>query len=216
MALDLLLLGWLIIAGLLGFRDGSIRKLTSLLLTAVALFMGHLFMRDAGDVFIDMFDVSPSSGPMLGFLAVFLAIVLAQSIAYKIATDSYKIGGLADRVAGAFLGLFQGILFLSSLLFILSFVGVPSKSTKAYSKVYKSVVNVAPQMLDLFTTVQESSFEDIEQIAREKGIDDLKKMIDSGEEAADSVSNNRLLREVRRKSAETSRSIDSLRSSQRR
>lgn len=213
MGLDILLAGWLIISGLLGFRDGSVRKLTSLVITGIGLFVGHMFMREAGVVFIETLSVSEAVGPMLGFLAVFLGIVLAQSIIYKIATESYKIGGFADRVAGSFLGLFQGILFLSSLLFIFSLVGVPSQSTTKYSKIYRSVVNVAPQLLDLFTTVQTSSFEDIEALAREKGEEGFRKMMKPGEATADSLENNRLLQEVRRRSSEVSGSIDSLRKS---
>ena len=212
MGLDLLLASWLIIAGLLGFRDGSVRKLTSLVMTGVALFVGHMLMRSVGDVFIETLSVGDATGPMMGFLAVFVGIVLVQSIVYKIATESYKIGGLADMVAGSFLGLFQGMLFLSSLLFILSFAGVPSKSTKEYSKIYRSVVNIAPQLLDLFTTVQTSSFEDIEAFAREKGSKSIERIIKPGTAAADSLKKNRLLQEVEKRADKASGTIDSLRS----
>ncbi len=215
MGLDLLFAAWLIIAGLLGFRDGSVRKLTSLVMTGVALFVGHIFMRDVGNVFVELLDAGPSSGPMLGFLAIFISIVLVQAIVYKLATDAFKIGGLADRTAGAILGVFQGILFLSAVLYIFSFSGIPSKSTRQYSKIYRSVVNVAPQLLDLFTTVQSASYEDIEQMARETGEKGLKKIVRSGEQAADSVSSNRLLREVRKRTATANDAIDSLRTNPR-
>ena len=211
MGLDLLFAVWLIIAALLGFRDGSVRKLVSLVMTGVALFVGHVFMRDVGEMFIASLDVGPAAGPMLGFLAVFIGIVLVQSIVYKLATDAYKIGGLADRSAGAVLGIFQGILFLSALLYVLAFAGVPSKATREYSKIYRSVVNVAPQLLDLFITVQSASYEDIEQMARETGEKSLQKIVTSGGQTADSLSSNRLLREVKRRTAEASGSIDSLR-----
>jgi uncharacterized membrane protein required for colicin V production len=153
---------------------------------------------------------------MLGFLFVFVGIVVVQSIVYKVVTESFKIGGLADRVGGATIGVFQGMLFLSSLLYILAFVGVPSQSFRQYSKIYKSVVNIAPQVLDLFTTVQGQSMDDLQEIAKEKGLEKLRGMVKSGEAVADSVRENRYLDQVEKEKGARVRQLDSLKSAVRR
>ncbi len=165
MILDILLGGWLIGASLMGARDGVVRKLASSVMTIVAVILGQIFMRDAADFLVESVGVDPASAPVQGFLAVFFFIVLAQALIYRFATGPYKIGGIADRVGGAVMGVVQGVLLLSSFLFIMTMAGWPSKAMKRDSRIYRGIVNIAPQILDAVTTLGPEAMEGLKELS---------------------------------------------------
>ena len=165
MILDLLLLCWLIFASLTGVRDGIVRKLVSSAMTIVAVILGQIFMRDAANVLVEGAGVDPSGAPLLGFLAVFFGILLAQALIYRFATGSYKIGGIPDRIGGGVLGVFQGVLFLSSFLLIMAMAGWPSKSMTRDSRIYRGIVNISPQIIDAITTAGPDAVEELKGIS---------------------------------------------------
>ncbi|MEK6650310.1 MAG: CvpA family protein [Bacteroidota bacterium] len=165
MILDILLGGWLIGASLMGARDGVVRKVVSSAMTIVALLLGQIFLRDAADFLVESAGVDPASAPVQGYLAVFFFIVLAQSLIYRFATGPYKIGGIADRVGGAVMGVVQGVLLLSSFLFIMAIAGSPSRAMKRDSRIYAGIVNIAPQILDALTTLGPEAMEGLKGLS---------------------------------------------------
>jgi uncharacterized membrane protein required for colicin V production len=199
--LDILLGGWLIVATLLGLRDGVVRKAVSAVMTIVALILSQVFMRDAADILVESAGVDPSNAPVLGSLTVFLGLMTIQSLVYRFATGPYKIGGIGDRVAGSIIGLFQGVLFLSGFLFLMAIIGFPSKSFKRDSRIYKSVVNIAPQILDEVMTLGPETLEQLRELSS------------PGSEA---LEKERPSPAPRRVPAASNRTIDSLRAAARR
>ena len=169
MLLDLLLIAPLILYTLLGLRDGLVRKLVSIGAIVLALFLGQAFMRDAGEWMVDNVGTSPGNAPTLGFLFIFCCITLLVSAIYKLTSGNYKIGGIPDKVLGAILGLVQGALLASSLLLILAFQGIPSRATAHDSRLYKPIVNIAPQILDLGAEVGPGAMKNIENLTKPGG-----------------------------------------------
>ena len=165
MILDFLIVPPIILTSLLGLRDGVVRKVASIAGTVGALFLGQVFMHQAGVFFIENLGTEQSSAPIHGFLSIFFLILLSQSLIYHLVAKDYKIGGVLDRVAGAVLGFFQGVLFMSCLLWIYSLEGIPSAKTARQSEFYKPVVNVAPQVLDMFTNVSAETEEFLKERA---------------------------------------------------
>ncbi|MCU0452117.1 MAG: CvpA family protein [Bacteroidetes bacterium] len=176
MILDLLLGIWLLMAGLVGARDGTVRKAVSAVMTIVALLFSQVFMRDAADLLVESAGVDPSNAPVLGAIVVFLGIMLLQSLIYRFATGPYKIGGMGDRIGGAIVGTAQGVLFLSSVLFLLAMIGFPSKSLKRDSRIYKGVVNISPQILDQIVTLGPEALQQLQDLSspESEGVDKKK------------------------------------------
>lgn len=164
MILDILLGGWLIVASLVGARDGFVRKLVSSAMTVVALILGQVLMKDAADLLVESAGVDPAGAPQLGFLTVFLVILLLQSLVYRFVTGPYKIGGIADRIGGGVAGVAQGVLFLSSFLFIMTMSGWPSRAMTRDSRIYRGIVNLSPQILDAVTTLGPEAVEGLKQM----------------------------------------------------
>lgn len=169
MLLDLFLFSPLILYTILGVRDGLVRKLVSIGAIVLALFLGQAYMRDVGQWLIANVGTSPSSAPSQGFLYIFVTVTLAVSVVYKVTSDNYKIGGVADKVLGAILGFVQGALIASSLLLILAFQGVPSRDTIRDSRLYKPLVNLAPQIIDLGAEVGPGAVKNLENLTKPGG-----------------------------------------------
>jgi uncharacterized membrane protein required for colicin V production len=157
MLLDILIGIPILVFTLIGVRDGIVRKLIAILVVIGGLFVGQIFQHDASVLLVEKIGVDPSNAPMLGYLTIFFGLVLLQALVYRLVAGKYKIGGVADRVIGCVLGFAEGVLFISALLLILLPTGFPSRDTARDSRFYKSVVNIAPQIMDVESSLDTDS-----------------------------------------------------------
>ena len=169
MLLDLFLVSPLILYSLLGLRDGIIRKLVSIVAIITALFLAQTFMHDVGQFLIENVGTKPESAPSSAFVCIFLVVTLLASVIYRVTSDNYKIGGVADRVLGGVLGFVQGALIASCLLLMLAFHGSPSRETIRESRLYKPLVNLAPQILDLGAEFGPGAVKNLEKLTSPGG-----------------------------------------------
>jgi uncharacterized membrane protein required for colicin V production len=153
MLLDILIFVPLLLYILLGMRDGIVRKLVAIIMLIAGLILGQIYMRDVGAMIAGHGKIDSEEAPTYGFLIIFFGIFILQSLLYKVITKNYKIGGIPDRIGGIVFGFIEGSIFVSSLLFIFAMSGFPDRQTKRDSSFYKSFVNIAPQILDLTSTV---------------------------------------------------------------
>jgi membrane protein required for colicin V production len=152
MFIDMVLVVPIVFGGMLGFRDGAVRKFVAIIAAIGALFLAHALTPDLGKLLIENLNVDPAWAPIHAYLIIFLSLVTLVSLLYKVLTDNYKIGGLADRVAGTFFGMLHTAFVLSVILMMFSLKGIPSKSASSESRSYKSILGIAPQMIDMLTT----------------------------------------------------------------
>ena len=174
MLLDILIFVPILICILFGVRDGIVRKLVAITVLITGLILGHVYMRDVGDFIAGRGGISHEDSPTYGFLVIFLGLLIIQGVLYRLLTGCYKIGGIPDRVGGIILGFVEGTLFVSSLLFIFAMAGFPDRTTKRDSEFYKSVVNIAPQILDITSTVGPDVIDKLKDVGTPSSIDDTK------------------------------------------
>lgn len=165
MIFDLVLAVPLVLCTLLGLRDGLVRKLVSIAAIVGGLFLGQLFMHSASEYLTQTIGIPPRKGPSVGFFIIFVLVTLCAGVLYRLLSDNYKIGGLADKVLGAVFGFVQGALLASSLLLILAMQGLPSRSTVQKSRLYKPLVNIAPQILDFRSGTGPKTQRNLDQLA---------------------------------------------------
>ncbi len=163
----------IIVATLLGIRDGFVRKLVALAMMIVGALVGQFYSQDAGKALADEFGLSPSAAPTWGFLLIFLCINALQAVVYRLVTGNYKIGGIGDRILGGAVGTLQGALLVSIILTMMARHMLPGHDVKKDSRLYKSLLNIAPQVLDLVT---ESTPEAIQELQRMATPDAVKKV----------------------------------------
>jgi uncharacterized membrane protein required for colicin V production len=170
---------------LLGVRDGIVRKLVAIIVLIGGLFLGQLYMHPVGTYLANRGWINSTDAQHDGFLIIFLGLAILQTLLYKILTGSYKIGGVADRIGGTVLGFIEGTIFVSSLLFIFALSGSPDRQTKRDSRFYKSVVNIAPQILDMTSSLDIDAFDKLKETGTPgavkigDGIKDIHPSVDS-------------------------------------
>lgn len=166
MVIDLLIVFPIVALSILGFRDGLVKKGIGLVVTFIAMIVAQLLLDDMARFFVEEFDANPSDAPIYGYFTVFFGLIFLQSLIYRLAAHGYKIGGIADRVVGSAFGVLQGLLIMSVIFMILGLVRFPSRTYRVDSRLYKPVVNIAPQLLDISTTVEEEAKEHIEGLTK--------------------------------------------------
>jgi uncharacterized membrane protein required for colicin V production len=153
MLIDLLILFPLIVFGALGFRDGSIRKIVAIVVVIIAMFVSQYAMHDFGQFLHDNLRTQSQTAPMTAFFMIFFIMFFLQAVLYRFLTDSYKIGKIVDRVAGVVLGTIEGLLVISTVIFVLTMSGPPSRRTIWDSRLYHPTAAITPQIMDLFANV---------------------------------------------------------------
>jgi membrane protein required for colicin V production len=169
MVLDLLIVFPLIAFGLLGFRDGLVRKLVSMAGAILAMFIAHFFMQDIAQLLVQHLHAQPANAPMTAFFTVFFMLFALQSILYRFLTKNYKIGGIVEKIIGVVVGLAQGVLMVSIVLMILTLQGPPSRRMTRDSRLYAPVVSIAPQIKDFLSNLLPSAQESIEKMTSPEG-----------------------------------------------
>ena len=150
---DLLIIGEVALAGLLGYRDGFFRKIFGILSFLVGLIVATTYTGKVGRAIDYILPISMEFSYILAFFLLFLSIILLQNILYKILAKGRETLKFPSRMGGALLGAAQGTLVASLLLLMLGIFQIPSDSTKQESIFYKPVLNIAPRFFDYWSLV---------------------------------------------------------------
>jgi uncharacterized membrane protein required for colicin V production len=167
MIIDLLILLPLIGFTVLGFRDGSARKLVAIGVCILGMFIGQYVMHDLGKILVDKLNYQPATAPVVAFLMVFLILFMLQFALYRIVTGNYKFGGggIVDRIIGVPLGAIEGTIFISVMIMMLTMVDPPRDRTTRESRLYKPIAAVAPLVMDLFSNALPAAQQALDNVA---------------------------------------------------
>lgn len=120
---DLVVFLALFAAFLLGFMQGTIRRLLGILSMVFAFFLAANLKEPLGDFLGREWEqFPPQYGEMIGFLAIFAAAVIASSLVIQ---GTYNKVSLfekyewLDEILGGSLGVFQAVMFLTFVVIIL-------------------------------------------------------------------------------------------------
>ena len=122
-AFDLLIFLVLFASFLLGFMQGTIRRLLGILSMVFAFFLASNVKEPLGDFLGREWEqFPPQYGEMIGYLAVFAAAVIAATLVIQ---GTYQKASLfekyefLDEIIGGALGVFQAVMFLTFLTIVL-------------------------------------------------------------------------------------------------
>jgi uncharacterized membrane protein required for colicin V production len=164
MIIDLLILLPLIGFGALGYRDASARKLVAIAVCIIAMFVAQLLMHDVAGLLISLLHAQPASAPEAAYFWIFTMLLLLQAILYRFVAHNYRFGGIIDRIVGVVLGLAEGLLIISVIIFIMTMQGPPSRRTLWDTRLYHPVASIAPRTMDFFSNLLPSAEQSIEEM----------------------------------------------------
>jgi uncharacterized membrane protein required for colicin V production len=177
---DLVVFLSLFAAFLVGFMQGTIRRLLGILSIVFSFFLAANLKEPLGEFLGREWEqYPPQYGEMIGFLAVFLAAVVATSLVIQ---GTYKKVSLfekyewLDEILGGFLGIFQLAMFLTFLTIILDtyfLVGPPKDADEiGFLRTFWEALNasatgdilhqtIIPRFVDLFGLLLPDSIENL-------------------------------------------------------
>ena len=164
MTIDIVILIPLLAYGALGYRDASVRKLVAIAVCIIAMFVAQLLMHDLAGVMISLLHAHPATAPVAAYFWIFFMMMLIQAILYRFVAHNYRIGGIVDRIVGIVLGLAEGLLLISVMIFILTMQGPPSRRLLWDSRLYHPVASIAPGVMDYFSNLASSGQESLEEL----------------------------------------------------
>lgn len=165
--IDYILIAFLAIGFLLGYKDGLIRKLIGLLGFILALFLAFQFSTEAGVFLQPIFSDDVYLSEMVGGFVVFLIVIFIVSILKRVIHPTDKVNKFVNQIIGGFIGVLQMVFFVSGFLLFLNLFNVPAKETRDNSLLFTPVYKVIPATLELVfgsnSVVKEYMKESIEQ-----------------------------------------------------
>jgi membrane protein required for colicin V production len=117
---DVLILGFLALFMINGFRKGFIISLASLAALVLGIYLAVHFSNYIQSILLDNFHPSRTWLPILSFTATFLIVAILVLIVAKVMEKIIDIVGMGflNKLAGSMLGFVKGMVVASIILFI--------------------------------------------------------------------------------------------------
>ena len=142
-----------------GLYKGLVREVFGFLSLLLGLYFAFQYMGELSGIINSIFSQIPAwLLPPLSFAIIFSGLLILGRILSNLLTKilSWVMLGWANRIGGALIGLFKGLILASIFSLILGFFATPiSALNKAIndSYIYPIVLNVAPFTYDLLTKI---------------------------------------------------------------
>jgi membrane protein required for colicin V production len=118
---DILVLGFLALFVINGFRKGFIISLAGLAALVLGIYLAVNFSNYIQDILRENLRPSQTWLPILSFTITFLLVAILVLVVGKLLEKVIDLVGLGifNKIAGALLGLVKGVIFASIILFVL-------------------------------------------------------------------------------------------------
>lgn len=147
--LDIIIAILVLIPALFGLKNGLLRSIFSL----AGIILGLIFATRYNDKLASLFSFLKADPKILNLIAFIVIIVFTYSVLIYIANKISRFNLVTrtiDRILGVILGLLKGLIIASLFLILTTNTfNFFSKADVDRSKLYSSVVNIAPAVYDL-------------------------------------------------------------------
>lgn len=147
--IDIIVLIFVALAFILGFKDGLIRKLIGFVGFIIGLFLAIILAAPFGKVLHNFLGFEDYFAKISAGVIIFLVIIIIAALLKRIIHPHDKVNNLINRITGGVMGTLQIAVFLSSIFFLLSTFDFPSPYVREKSFTYKTVSGILPSLIDL-------------------------------------------------------------------
>jgi len=145
---DYIILLFLFIGFILGFKDGIIRKIIGFVGFILAIFLAIKLAPIAGKQLVSFFNNELQVATIVSGIGIFFLAMLIVSILKRILHPVDKVNKFVNQLLGGIAGSIQMIFFISALLIIFNIFNFPNKNAQKKSLFYKPFYNVLPITID--------------------------------------------------------------------
>ncbi len=152
-SIDIIILIACVIAFILGYKDGFVRKLIGTVGFFLAVYLGITFSTFGGDAINKVMTVEPEFARVLGGFFIFVLTIIIAAVTKRLVHPFDKVNNLINRIAGGAVGTLQILIFISAVFYIMNIFSYPSKESRDKSSLYPFVRRILPKTIHTITNV---------------------------------------------------------------
>lgn len=166
--LDIILFAFIVLAFILGFKDGFVRKLIGSIGFFLGIFLAVRFSTMLGKVIFSVTGIELYLADIMGGFLIFIVTVIVASLIKRVVHPFDKVNNLINRIVGGIIGIVQILFFLSAALYILNIFSVPSAQGKDGSYLYSHIYKIIPSTIDIISDYEPDAKDSIKNFLIEK------------------------------------------------
>ncbi len=146
--LDIIIVAFIAVGFILGFKDGFVRKIIGLIGFILATYLSIKLAPAIGKTIESLFKIEFYFAEIIGGIAIFLVVILVTSIVKRLVHPFDKVNSTINQIIGGAVGIFQMLFFLSALFLLLNVFNQPGEKLTSKSYFHKKVLNIIPSVIN--------------------------------------------------------------------
>jgi len=147
--LDYIIILFVLVGFLLGFKDGLVRKIIGLIGLVAGVALAFEFSGSVGKILKPFFNDDLYLAGLIGGILIFLVTVFIASIIKRIVHPLDKVNKFINQLLGGVIGVIQLVYFTSTVFLFLNIFSFPKNSDRSDSIFYNSVLNLIPKTIEV-------------------------------------------------------------------
>lgn len=146
--LDVIIIAFIAVGFILGFKDGFVRKIIGLAGFFIATFLAIKLAASFGRVIESVFKIEFYLSEIVAGVTIFLIVILITSIIKRVVHPFDKVNNIVNQLIGGAVGIFQVLFFLSALFLLLNVFNQPSHKLTSKSFFHEKILNIIPSVIN--------------------------------------------------------------------
>jgi membrane protein required for colicin V production len=145
--LDIIILVFIAIGFILGFKDGFVRKIIGVSGFIIATFLAIKLAAFIGKVIESALNIEFYLSEIIGGIAIFLFVIVIFSIIKRVVHPFDKVNNIINQIVGGVVGIIQILFFLSALFLLLNVFNQPGIKVTSKSFFHEKILGIIPSVV---------------------------------------------------------------------
>jgi membrane protein required for colicin V production len=146
--IDYIILAFVAIGFILGFRDGLVRKIIGVLGVIIGVALAFEFSNEIAVWIAPLLNDEIYLAEIVSGFMIFLVTLFVFALVKRIVHPFDKVNKFVNQLLGGIAGIVQIIFIVSAFLLLLNVFNVPNKSSRESSLLYQKTYDVIPFTID--------------------------------------------------------------------
>lgn len=146
--LDIIIVVFIAIGFILGFKDGFVRKIIGLTGFIIATFLSIKLAAFVGKIIVSVFGIEFYLSEIIGGVTIFLLIIIIFSIIKRVVHPVDKVNNIINQIVGGVVGILQILFFLSALFLLLNVFNQPGPKITSKSFFHEKIMGIIPSVIN--------------------------------------------------------------------
>jgi membrane protein required for colicin V production len=146
--LDIIIIAFIALGFILGFKDGFVRKIIGLAGFMLATYLSIKLAASFGKTIESLFKIEFYFAEIIGGMIIFLVVILMTSIIKRLIHPFDKVNNTINQLIGGVVGIFQMLFFLSAVFLLLNVFNQPNEKLTSKSYLHGKVLSLIPSVIN--------------------------------------------------------------------